>query len=119
MTRKQVEKITGLTLWIDDSITSECIYALQDDQGRAVVSRVGHKKDERKILKALVEDNYSRVRFLVARKQNFRCAECGRLGPLEADHIKPRSKGRDDRIENLRMVCSGTGCGAHRRKHGG
>ena len=54
--------------------------------------------------------------------QNGQCANCSR--PLnnraECDHIETRAKGRNDRMENLQLVCArmGGGCDFHARKHG-
>lgn len=74
-------------------------------------------------LKALHEMVYHARGEEVYRRQEGKCAMCGRKMPANAyeiDHKIPRSRGRDDRIENLRAVCTGlNGCDLHRRKHGG
>lgn len=70
-------------------------------------------------LELLILRIYGRRADWVRRAQRFRCANCGELGPLEIDHIIPRSKGRKDVITNLRAICpSGFGCKAHQKKHG-
>ena len=50
------------------------------------------------------------------------CAICKRQlnGRGETDHIKTRAKGRDDRLENLQVLCApfSGGCTYHHRKHG-
>ena len=33
------------------------------------------------------------------------CELCGKRGTLEAHHIKPRSKGREDTKENCQILC--------------
>jgi hypothetical protein len=72
-------------------------------------------------LTSLVNMVYRHHSRVVVEKQRWRCAECGAKGvPLEIDHIVPRSKGRDDRVSNLRALCAGNaGCQAHRIKHEG
>lgn len=52
-----------------------------------------------------------RLRFQVFRRDNFRCVQCGRSPAtrpgleLEADHIKPYSKGGETVIGNLQTLC--------------
>lgn len=65
---------------------------------------------------------YKARRQEVYRRQRGLCAECSR--PLrdrgECDHIKTRARGgRDDRLSNLRILCSAMagGCSAHYDKH--
>lgn len=52
-----------------------------------------------------------RMRFLVMRRDNFKCQMCGRCPAtdvgviLHVDHIHPWSKGGETVIENLRTLC--------------
>jgi 5-methylcytosine-specific restriction endonuclease McrA len=52
-----------------------------------------------------------RLRFQVFRRDNFRCVKCGRSPAmipgleLEADHIKPYSKGGETIFDNLQTLC--------------
>jgi 5-methylcytosine-specific restriction endonuclease McrA len=54
--------------------------------------------------------NY-RLRFLVMRRDNFKCQQCGKSPAnetgvvLEVDHIKAWSKGGETVIENLQTLC--------------
>jgi 5-methylcytosine-specific restriction endonuclease McrA len=53
---------------------------------------------------------WMRMRFMVFMKDNFTCCYCGRSPikdgvSLECDHIKPKSKGGQDEIENLITAC--------------
>ena len=48
------------------------------------------------------------VRFKVLRRDGFTCVYCGRKPPevrLQVDHVKPRSKGGSDALQNLRAAC--------------
>jgi 5-methylcytosine-specific restriction endonuclease McrA len=36
---------------------------------------------------------------------DWRCAKCGKLGPLQRDHIRKRSQGGGDEIENAQPLC--------------
>lgn len=53
-----------------------------------------------------------RLRFLVMRRDNFKCVICGRSPAtdpkiiLHVDHIKPWEKGGETIIENLQTLCS-------------
>lgn len=41
------------------------------------------------------------IRHKFARK----CAACGKTGPLEVDHIFPKSRHGSDNIKNLQFLC--------------
>lgn len=48
------------------------------------------------------------VRLYILKKYNFRCCNCGRVGPkniLHIDHIKPISKGGSNNEDNLQILC--------------
>ena len=53
-----------------------------------------------------------RLKFIVMRRDNFRCKICGRFPAsdpkitLVVDHIKPWSKGGETIFENLQTLCS-------------
>lgn len=73
-------------------------------------------------LKELQRQVYHARGEYVYKRQGGLCCFCGCKLPInawETDHIKARSKGRDDRIENLRVCCTFGGCDGHRRRHGG
>ncbi len=117
MTIKQAARITGYEIrLLTDSPLGVAYGAFRADVQIAAAS--GSKPGE--ALKLLVEKIYKIHSEIVLRQQKRRCAECGGKFPLDVDHINPRSKGRDDRVENLRGICAAFfGCRAHARKHGG
>ena len=53
-----------------------------------------------------------RLRFLVLKRDNFKCCICGRSPAttsnleLHVDHIQPYSKGGETVLENLQTLCS-------------
>ena len=59
--------------------------------------------------------NLPRMRLDLMEEQNGRCAICKSASPLQLDHIEPRSRGRNDRKENLRLLC----VPCHTGRHGG
>lgn len=52
-----------------------------------------------------------RLRFLVMKRDNFKCCVCGRSPAtaqgleLQVDHIKPWTKGGETTLENLQTLC--------------
>lgn len=47
-----------------------------------------------------------RKRFLVLKRDNYRCVLCGASGvQLEVDHIVPAARGGSDRLDNLQTLC--------------
>lgn len=53
-------------------------------------------------------ESYVKTRFMVLTRDNYTCQYCGRKAPeviLNIDHIKPKSKGGDNKIENLITAC--------------
>ena len=51
--------------------------------------------------------------LIVMGNQGWKCLLCGRVAPLESDHIISRAQGRDDRVINLRGLCNAD----HRARH--
>lgn len=113
MTKRQAERITGLEIGtMKDPLgtgvfvsaweeTTEIYFALEANLSRA--------------LEQLVKANYQMRSEQVRRQQGYRCFATGRIVALSIDHIVARSKGRNDRRENLR----GLSAEAHERRHQG
>jgi len=58
-----------------------------------------------------------RLRFIVMKRDNFKCQNCGRSPAtdsnviLHIDHIKPWAKGGETTLDNLRTLCSNCNVG--------
>lgn len=48
-----------------------------------------------------------RAKYLpkLAARDGLRCRRCGRSDNLSIDHVRPRSRGGKDRLENLQILC--------------
>jgi hypothetical protein len=65
----------------------------------------GHGKTEDEALRDLVENVYKRHGQIVAMRQKYRCRNCQGIRPLQKHHLERRSKGRNDRVSNIAMLC--------------
>ena len=113
MTATQASRITGLEIReIDGEYGRHVCYGAFEADGTEIARADSlHPKDA---LNRLVGILYQRTSYRVMHEQGFRCFSCGRLVPLQIDHIKKRSHGRDDTRLNLRAV--GPEC--HELRHG-
>ena len=50
--------------------------------------------------------DYLRQRRELCERADWRCANCGRMLPLQRDHIKKRSQLGGDEWDNAQMLCS-------------
>lgn len=78
--------------------------------------KVLRSKDPVKMRNKLIDAAYRLHSALVRLRAGSRCEWCRLQKPGDIDHIVPRSHGRDDRIPNLRFLCSGRD-GCHERRH--
>ena len=53
----------------------------------------------------LGQEEYERQRQLIFEKFDWRCSCCGRILPLQRDHIVKRSRGGGDELENAQPLC--------------
>jgi 5-methylcytosine-specific restriction endonuclease McrA len=53
----------------------------------------------------LSPEEYAKQRTELFEKYGWRCAKCGRLLPLQRDHIKKRSQGGGDEDANAQPLC--------------
>lgn len=72
----------------------------------------------------LVEEIYRQNRMLCLERAGWKCERCGYRGNLTVHHKRHRKMGgsdRDDRLENLEVLCQGMGerKGCHEGEHGG
>ena len=80
--------------------------SMQDDKS------VGYTTTEKKVATKDSRDVNWRLRYLVFRRDAFRCKACGKSPAtdpsveLHADHVLPRSKGGRTHIDNLQTLCN-------------
>jgi len=125
---RKAEKALGLEISIrlgaasptDD--TQVPIYVSANDRelrGRSFGELLGPPSQYERQVKRLHEEIYRARGREVFRRQKGLCAFCGLkmqgTENTETDHIVKRSQGRDDRIQNLRVVDSA----CHRERHDG
>ncbi len=67
-------------------------------------SLISKSKSELKeiIVKSVIENNFISKRFVIAKE----CTLCGDTEDLQKHHLKPRTLGGDDSINNLITLCS-------------
>lgn len=114
MTFKRALSITGLDIRKMASV-SACFpfcFGAFDDDGDLYCRSESNEPEE--ALEMLVDKCYRKTCTLVRLEQGYRCFRCGRIVPLENDHIVPRSHGRNDRRENCRALCPR----CHEYRHG-
>jgi hypothetical protein len=108
---RRFEKITGLmAVWIEQ----DGIFTVFED-GTDVITI--EDKDPKKACRRALEKNLARLRAERMDQTQGRCERCSRGLPLHFHHIKHRGLGgatRDDRRENLKLLCYI----CHRKKHG-
>ncbi len=124
MTISRAERLTGYNIEVV-GIGSGCYAATAYSglDGEVFLRRSARTKKQ--ALDLLVAAAYRSHCDLAFKKHKGRCAICSRelrTGRWETDHIVKRSQGGTHHVSNLRPVCSGdarSGCGFHRRRHGG
>lgn len=106
MTIAKVERITrGQVTVQSDGIPGRVQCWLSDGSGKVIACSDPFRKAS-DALDDLVKKHYADRREDAFRRQRWRCFHCGRIVPLECDHIKSRARGqRLDTIENLRGLC--------------
>ncbi|KKL81049.1 hypothetical protein LCGC14_1998670 [marine sediment metagenome] len=106
-----LEKVTGLeVLQNEDEGT-----VILGVSGGITVVRVSTVRLLALAERVFLRRNLNRLRLDLMDEQNGRCAICKNATPLQLDHIEPRSRGRNDRKENLRLLC----VPCHAGRHGG
>ena len=128
MTISRAERLTGYNIEILDIGNSAAGGRFTATAYSGVDGKVFLRESastRKKAIEMLVAAVYRKHCDLAFRKHKGRCAICSRKlrnGHWETDHIKKRSQGGTHHVSNLRPVCSGdarSGCGFHRRRHGG
>jgi hypothetical protein len=81
------------------------------DEETSAINQTG--KAQKNQIRHKTKRNISwRLRFIVMKRDNFRCVKCGRSPAtdpeiiLHVDHVMPYSKGGESLLENLQTLCS-------------
>lgn len=84
---------------------------IEEEKSTKEVAPINEKMSE--VFKHKTTRNINwRLRFIVMKRDNFKCKKCGRSPStdqtviLHIDHMKPYSKGGETVIENLETLCS-------------
>lgn len=113
MTVLQAKSCTGARITTNVLSESMIVWTAFSEYGDVLAKVRG--SDEREAMRQLVNEVYRRRCSEAMTDADWRCTICGALVPLENHHKKHRSKGRDDRKENLEPRCSRH----HAKAHGG
>lgn len=109
MDKKEISKISSgaylrvYKTWLNALLTFEKYMSNKNLDANIEESKVSHKT---------TRDINLRLRYLILKRDNFKCCICGRSPAttpnleLHIDHIKPWSKGGETVIENLQTLCS-------------
>ncbi len=98
-------------------------YARHRDERLAQSASYHHEHPEvgrargqnRRAREASAEGSFSPAEWLaLVQRYDGRCAYCGDLGPLEADHRSPLSRGGSNRIDNILPACRSCNARKHR-----
>ena len=110
----KLERITGLTVRAGRTSHGDPEWEAYTAAPGAARSVYVCDDSHQRLVREFLRLNLSNCRDILLVKQQGRCKECPAAGVLELDHIEPRSHGRNDRIENLQLLCHA----CHRRKTG-
>jgi 5-methylcytosine-specific restriction endonuclease McrA len=100
-TIRRAEKINGLQYVV---VEHEKSFEVSAWEGQTLVA-IDHDKDLEEAVRLVVESVYRRNKHVMFEKYDWRCSRCGERTGLDAHHVVPRSKGRNDRISNLIPYC--------------
>lgn len=115
---------TGRALGVEVKLEGTNFWLFCPELDKTFTQPFRSKSTETAALRSLHERVYHERGKRAYEIQGGLCCFCGRPMPsnaYEIDHKASRgANGRNDRIENLQVCCTGfNGCDGHRRKHGG
>ena len=89
---------------------NRAIRTLHDQKKIIKVARGLYKYDPNYNIRAEGKEFSEKIKQKIFERDNYRCVICGRGEPdgmtIHADHIKPKSLGGTDKIENGQTLCS-------------
>ena len=113
MTKRNAERITGghITRICVDS--KRYVYALFDSEGEGNLLVTADARTASLALAILVNRNWQLVSRQALERDNWRCQKCGKRQNLDVHHVRYRSHGRVDKLENLITLC----VACHEKQH--
>ena len=112
MTLSQASEITGYEVAITFQPPGSLTLTALDDNATVAYSLTKKRCTKRTsvqqmkdMAQAFVDWNWKRNCQTVFEQQEYRCARCGKMKPLQGHHRKRRSRGRDDRVTNITGMC--------------
>lgn len=113
MTLSQASEITGYEVAITFQPTGSLTLTALDEAANVIYSLTEKRCTKRTspqqmkdMAQAFVDWNWKRNCQTVFERQGWRCARCAQLKPLQGHHRKRRSRGRNDRVENIVGLCA-------------
>ena len=97
--------INGLIAFVNDNGDACYCDPIMDYRWRVMTAKEESKLSHQRFKAQMVKDGYRYNRERAMILAEHRCVECKRFENLECHHIIHRSKQRDDRLENLKILC--------------
>ena len=113
MTARQFEKINGHTPTVARTLMGVWVASCTCDCWRGPMKLTCTAFKEHEALEKLLEAVYKHHGDIVMHQANWMCSNCKSVRGLESHHKVHRSKGRDDRVENLTAHCARCHTQAH------
>lgn len=113
MTLKRVARITGYEIRQLPPVVGYNQFRFGAYDGDRLVAECDNYQPQM-ALKGLVTIVYKIHSQAVFAAQGWKCLDCGQVKPLQIHHIVHRSKGRNDKMQNLKALCYN----CHQLEHG-
>ena len=102
MTIKKAKAINGLDYIVTETRSGILVSAYNED-GEVVAEAEAHQL--KRAIEMTVNAVYFKWKSEKMEESGWKCERCGSVRALHAHHIVFRSKGRNDRKENMQVLC--------------